>query len=563
MKITIDNFENFIEPKIIKRGLEYYEEGVVENFNEIAREHYIANIVGTDDYEIEIQLEDGEITAHFCTCPYDYGEFCKHEVAVLYTILEKHHVITIEPEPEKVGTKKSKASKNDITVIIEKISHQELKDFVLRQAASDKNFKQTFLLNFASLTGEDTFHIYRKQIENIIRSGAGRNNFIGYYEMRDLGKKLMLYIDEAARFVDHQEFHTAFDIAAALLDKSVEFIERCDDSDGYMTSITDGCFDIFESIVLTDISEDLRKEILQYCIKSYDSGKFSGWDWHEAILILTLKLIKNIKEAEEILKRITGNYNENKGQEKLFTLKYDILLKWKSKEHAKEFLYANLRNPELRKKAINNAINDFNYEEAKKLASDGMQLNKVNFPGLKKTWANYLLKIAEKENDISNVILYARYLLIDNFYPKRDYYEILKEYVSKENWETFVDELVSDILKSSGYYGRIEQVADIYIKEKRWGSLLELLRKASSIHLLEDYEKHIVAYFPDEIVKIYIEFIVEGMKNASDRSHYKSYCTYLKKIKKMGFVEKAQEMVENFKLLYPKRKAMLDELSKV
>lgn len=569
MKITIDNFENFVEPKIIKRGLEYYKNKFVENFNKIAKGHYIAQVSGTDDYEVEMQMEENEIVTHFCSCPYDYGEFCKHKVAVLYTILDRYHTITaevIEVKPKnktkKVAPRTSK--KSDISDVLGKISHQKLKDFVLKQTTVNKDFKQVFLMNFVSLTGENTSQFYHKQIGDIFRSGKDRYGFIEYYAMRNVGKKLLPYIDEANKYLDGQDFRTAFHIAVALLEKSVQATESCDDSDGYITILTDGCFDIFDSIVRVELHEDFRKEFLQYCLDTYDSNKFSGWDWHVSILIITLNLIKDKKEADEVLIKITEDYNEDEyGQDKLYAFKYDVLLKWKGYEKAQEFLYANLNNPDLRKKAINEAIHNFDYEKAKKLASDGAKLNTVKFPGLKKIWMNFLLKIAELENDAPNVILYARYLLVDNFNPERDYYQLLKEYVAEENWKAFIDEMISDILKSPKYYGKLELAADIYVKEKRWGNLLELLKKSSSIYFLNAYEGYIVTYFPDELVEIYAEFVTEGLETASDRTGYRNYCRYLKKIKNLGALEKTEQMIDNFKRLYPKRRALLEELNKV
>ena len=49
-------------------------------------------------YEIAVSLlDDGSIGAATCTCPYDWGGYCKHIVAVLLTVLQGDK-ITVKPE---------------------------------------------------------------------------------------------------------------------------------------------------------------------------------------------------------------------------------------------------------------------------------------------------------------------------------------------------------------------------------------------------------------------------------------------------------------------------------
>ena len=49
-------------------------------------------------YEIAVSLlDDGSIADATCTCPYDWGGYCKHIVAVLLTVLQGDK-ITVKPE---------------------------------------------------------------------------------------------------------------------------------------------------------------------------------------------------------------------------------------------------------------------------------------------------------------------------------------------------------------------------------------------------------------------------------------------------------------------------------
>lgn len=568
--ISITNFEEYIESKIVDRGREYYGDGYVENIEEIKENYFTAVVSGSEDYKVHIVLDGNLIEEHFCDCPYDYGEFCKHEVAVLFSILD-YYETTVEVEPldskpqKKKSKKKVKSSKDSVLNILDVISHQELKEFIHDYTATDKNFKNTLIRNFAVVSGTDSFQLYQNQIKDIYKSGKDRYGFIDWNQMRRVGNQLLAFLSEIGQYIDQGNLVTAFNRSSALLEESVAATQFCDDSNGYLSELINGSFNVLNTIALSELPEDFRKKIMSYCLDVFDKQKFEGWEWHEGMLVLAGKFIKNKKEAEDILIRIPkkSSDKDDYGFETLQILKYDILLKWMTKFEAEEFLNENLQNSELRAKAISNAVNSFEYEKAKKIAREGIHFDIKERPGLVRKWYNHLLVIAELENDKENIILYARYLLKDNFYPKRDYYKILKEHVAEQDWNKFVDEMISDILKQDKYHGKYELTASLYIREKRWTNLFELIRQSRSIHFLEAYEEHVKTLFPKEIINLYVEYVNAVIEEASSRSNYKSACSYLKKIKKMGAEERVKEMVDHFKAKFPKKRALIDELDQV
>lgn len=83
----INNFEAEVEDKIVKRGERYFSDGAVDELWQETDGGYHAVVDGSEPYEVMIELDaDGEIADHSCDCPYDWGEYCKHEVAVLLAI---------------------------------------------------------------------------------------------------------------------------------------------------------------------------------------------------------------------------------------------------------------------------------------------------------------------------------------------------------------------------------------------------------------------------------------------------------------------------------------------
>lgn len=82
------------------RGMSYYNDGAVL---EIVRRGAVitAEVEGSDyePYEVTVKLDaGGGIDSAYCTCPYDYGGYCKHIVAVLLTVLNDTENIEDKPD---------------------------------------------------------------------------------------------------------------------------------------------------------------------------------------------------------------------------------------------------------------------------------------------------------------------------------------------------------------------------------------------------------------------------------------------------------------------------------
>ncbi len=78
------DWKRLFAPQILERGFDYFISDFVENM-EISDEQICAEVEGTKVYEVEIDLDDGEIADMYCSCPYAAGgDNCKHMAAVLY-----------------------------------------------------------------------------------------------------------------------------------------------------------------------------------------------------------------------------------------------------------------------------------------------------------------------------------------------------------------------------------------------------------------------------------------------------------------------------------------------
>ena len=93
--------------------------------------------------------------------------------------------------------------------------------------------------------------------------------------------------------------------------------------------------------------------------------------------------------------------------------------------------------------------------------------------------------------------------------------------------------------------------------------LLQEIQKNQSVHVLDQYEKVLKKYLPNEIRDMYVQYVKKESTRTSDRKSYKYLISYLKKITKYPDGKKiARDIAECWKQDYKRRPAMMDELRK-
>ena len=102
---TVVNEEEILKKvtaKSFERGKGYFDSGMVEEVIQRG-DRLFAEVLGTDEdaYRIGITFQGDDFTAT-CTCPYDWGGYCKHVVAVLLAFLHEKELVAVRPPLEEL-----------------------------------------------------------------------------------------------------------------------------------------------------------------------------------------------------------------------------------------------------------------------------------------------------------------------------------------------------------------------------------------------------------------------------------------------------------------------------
>lgn len=570
MEIPLSHFEEYIDEPILKRGLSYFKKGFVHEPAEVRPGDYEAVVEGSEEYTVKLSIRNRVITEHSCDCPYDMGPVCKHVAAVIFYLEQEELGLT--QSTKKGSSKKAKASSSKPTKrktiaqqvddLLDKVTHDELTLFVRELAAKDSLFRDLLLASFAQYNPNESKALYTKQVKTLIKVARGKYGFLDSSGAEYVSKELSSMLGLANHYIRKGNHKSAFFICTAIKDELISALEYADDMDGNLTDTIYDTFDTLAAIAQEDPPEEVRELIFKYCLTSFSKRSFSGWDWHLNFLRLAAYTLSTDSEMEELFKRIvaiprSSEYEVKKAQE----IQYDVLFKRKGKSVAQRYLEQNINNPSFRAQAIQDALDQKDYEKATALANDGIDQSS-GYPGLIIDWYDWLLKIAESQNDTERIILYARHLLQESHNPKRDYYQILKATVPPEQWNGFVETIVQEAMERKPYY-RTDLVASIFIREEWWSRLLNLVKEERTLDQLAKYEKLLAQHFPNELADLYAERIIRYVENHVGRSHYRTACKYIRRMIKLGAREKADEVISQLRQTHYRKKALMEELDNV
>jgi uncharacterized Zn finger protein len=566
MQIPLSQFEQFIDETILKRGLSYYINGHVHEPEEISPGQYESIVEGTEDYTVRLTIKNGIVAEHVCDCPYDLGPVCKHVTAVIFylqkDVLGQNNKTKKQKTNQSEKPAKRKTAAQQVDELLEKATHDELKQFVREKVNTNASFRNLFLSSFAQYNSDESKELYVQQVKSILNTASDRHGFIDRSATRIVGNAIDTLLESAQKQIDKHNYKSAVFICTAVMEQMAEALKYSDDGNGNIGGRVDVAYEMLFDMAHEHLSEEIRILIIEYCFTSVDKQIYARREWHLDVLRLAALLLKTDEETERIFNQIDRAQRSEYEREEAQSIKYDILLNTKGELVAEKYLEQNITNYKLRQVAIQIAFTQKDFDKAVSLAKDGVNSDIGKKPGLARQWYNWLLKIAQAQNDSERIIEYARRLFIVNFMNEQDYYMILKQNVKPDKWPEFVEALIHDITTLQKWPD-IDLIASIFIKEKWWDRLLELVKRTPQLNTIEGYEKYFSKQYAHEIVELYASGILKYMKYSMGRNHYQNACRYIRKIIKLGARERANEIISFLRTEYPKRKALMEELDKV
>ena len=545
------DFKDDFNTRILSRGYEYYEDGLVEDV--LLKGNIVtAKVEGSEIYDVSVEIDNGIFIDGDCTCPYaSDGSYCKHMAALLY-YLDNENL----DENNNYTTKEKQ-----IRDSLKNINKTELDAFLVELLTEDRNiydkFRLRFNKSFPSLTIED----YENKIYSAIQSSAGRDGFIDYHESWDYTKNMHKIISEVNTLVDNGEYDLAFEVARTILETIPE--TDIDDSNGSTGEVADSCIEIIERILEFILYDEnvLAKKILDYILNEIKTEYLSNYAI-DLYPLLNLYVERNIY-LDEIEKGLLETLELGRSKKYFWNTKHyvDVLTDIYNKENSKDKIINLLKKYSTDKKICLKLVEEYLKEDN---VNDAITLLKNRLKeDSNRDYAYKLSEIYQKENMMEEYknILYKLLYELDKY--NIDIYKKIKYLYSNKDWLIEREKIISRILKEAKGNTYITDILNIYIEEKKYDDMYNLL-KDKDMSTIMRYEEYLLPKYNKELINIYVKCCKSFASKAFNRTMYSELARDMLHIKKMQNSENEYtKLLEEMREKYRNKPAMQDELSQV
>jgi hypothetical protein len=552
--MDLDSFETEINPTILVRGINYFNDNLVEGLEETDTGVWEAIIAGTDIYDIEVAVNKQTINEWYCSCPYN-GPICKHVVATLLSIRE-----TQAENVTKTKTTKSKqpTQQAQLNNIFKKANREELSDYLRELISADRTLLNKTLLHFQSYSGKEvTAKDYVSQFNAIIKKYSS-GGFIDYRAARGFSSETWELIEslKAPHISAKVCVDSCFEILTCMMKKVVEAI---DDSSGDLTDISDHITIIIEGAYpkLTKAQQkDCFKKVLFWVFESELSDY--GLDQHLDYL-LPLWSRNNADYRNLYLQALDKglfNIQSSWKEEEICKNKFNLFLDWAKIDEAENFALEKIEIPYFRKIFVDKAIEDKDYETARSLINTGIKLATTKSHwGVVTDWREILIDIAKKTKDVGRIREEIMKLMEDSRFEMKRYRQLKTSYPADE-WQTVQAEYAKKIV---GRFNNPDAQAEIHAEENQLRELFDLIQndeyRASS--LFKMYLPILSKEFPEESSNFYAIIIHHELKK-TDRKVYEQAVRDIKALQKLPVGEAiAKQLIKEAIAQYKNRPTML------
>ena len=565
------NWKKLFAIHILERGYDYYCDDAVENM-EISDDIIRADVIGSEDYEVEISLSNGEVTDMYCSCPYALdGRNCKHMAAVLYEWSEnaaeemKEEVNAIDTDlfqpAYTVNSHKKKLTA--VEELVRSANEEDVRSFLTAVLAED----ETMLLRFHKIinkqvTRED-INNYIRQVDIIADRYLGRNHFISYYEADGFISELEEIIDEdVRRMIDNGDYLSAFEVMNYIfvLIGDVDM----DDSNGGTGMLADRIFQLWLELLVKVSSEEKRKmfdwftshldgsviDYLEEYIEQILMGEFEEKEYEQA----KLDFIEDMIARSE---RKDSDWSRDYGVGK-WAVRYLEMLQEKkaSDEQIQEVCKRYWKNSSVRRYYVDICMKKKEYDHVLQILDECILLDK-QYRGLISEYSEKKKEIYLLQGNRSAYIEQLWKLVLEHEPGNLELYRELRKQYTADEW----------LVKREEIFGKLPAYAHVerlYKEEKLYDRLLTYVLNSPGLYALQEYEKVLKNDYPEQILNKYKDEVSKMAVHTSDRKNYAHLVSLLRKMQQMkGGSKLVEQIAAEWKVKYRNRPAMMDELRKL
>lgn len=460
---------------------------------------------------------------------------------------------------------------DNVEILLSKLDKRQLGDFIRKECINDGRFQDRFLALGAGTLFKPNPDNYTSRIEELIEDYAGRHGYIEYRATFDFNRAVTRILDEADEAMKNRQWDVAVAVLTGMAAAGDDILNSGDDSAGELGAIVSECFEKWHELCASEsLPENIKDEIFELALTRFNEKNLKGWDWWWDWIEMSIRLAdtsdkqNRIVETLDAIKTDGDEWSARHDAQTAQKYKLEIMSKQGSPKEQRKFMYDNVGNPDFRKKLLQMAWDEANYDEVLRLAKEGVT-HDTEWVGLVSEWHKWEYQVYCHIGDKDNTLRLARHFFFnggrwgDREFSIENMYLKIKTLVPLSQWSDYAETLTKESV-SKRDNGRL---LFIYTQEKMWERFMEYLRKNPSAYNIDDSPKEVKDLYRNEIIRLYSTSVRKFFQHASDRNSYREGVGLLRNLIKYGGKTEADKIIIEQKSRTPRRPALIDELSKL
>ncbi len=288
-----------------KRGENYYRQGAV--LKVIRRGNLVQSYVEGSEYEpyeVQITLDDRGVAVATCSCPYDWGGWCKHIVAVLLTCIRDPASVEERLSLKDLLSPLTREQLQDLVLhLVEAMPSliEDVEEWVEEQVPFSGSVSETAPVTPQRRTAVDPA-AYQRKVRSAFRSLSRMRPSEAYWHIGEVVDQVRGILDEAWKFIEAGDGLNALAVLEGITAGYVEEWTSLDDSEGDVSAFFEDLGIAWTEALLTaDLSreermawvrklEEWREGLEDYGVEEYFDVALAaaeqGWDYPPLVQVL-------------------------------------------------------------------------------------------------------------------------------------------------------------------------------------------------------------------------------------------------------------------------------------
>lgn len=546
------NWENFFSKTILKRGREYFRQGLVNELDYDER-GISAVVSGSYDYDVQIVFNGRRIEYLSCDCPYAEEENnCKHMAAVLYA-WEKDLKAPFHPE-------KKKEPVITLEEAVQSLSEEQAKDLLLEYAKKEEHLRNRILIMATGQVDRRQRKAWERELNLLNQAFEDSYGYDWDYDCDETYEHFQDLIGFLQRTADLLINAKCFDDAFELICEVYDSIDSdCDDYSGGHEELVNECEDYLQRIVWNS-KDNVQEKIYRECLERCGGNiSYQNDDLWQSVLLTCFEDEKHLRQNLQMIENAIKNAQiagESEWLLKLIQDKIALMKRLKvDQTEISDFRNEYRQHPTIRRMEMMETMERNDIPSAIQLLRESKRMD-TDQPLLVKEYSQKLIQLYEAQNETNACCSELVEYIFERSNYELEYIRKLKRISSNEMWRSYLERLLNLEL-----YPHIRH--ELMAEEGMYRELLDELETDPYLSGLQRYEMLLKPYFEEEIRDVFCAYLRARMETATGRGSYEELIKRLKKMKMYADGEEmAQKLAEEWKQNYKRRSALLDELKK-